>query len=242
MKKLFGLVVFLALLGGGVYCMIRFQPEHPVTKSMLRVYDRYRGRLPAVLRFDDSAPTGAVTRTEAPVSESTPAAPAPDKSAKPAAPAPEKPADAQPVEPAAAPLPEGWYGFEDANWLSGKKITDAVFKKRVALVYVWAEDDAESVELLSRVQDIWSSFKSKPFVTVGVHRGASAERAKKILSKRRVTFPVYSAAGHGRVRLPETGPYLAVVDHRGRIVYRGRSDRSATEAVVTAVTSAALAK
>lgn len=129
---------------------------------------------------------------------------------------------------------EMWRNLSEANWLSGPKLSEGSLSGKVVLVDVWSADDAQSRALLPRMQEIWSSFRSKPFVLLGSHRGADADSARAAAGQ--VTFPVYADAGLAE-RDPSggTAPYVYVVNHRGKVVYAGRSDRDATEALVTAL-------
>lgn len=128
-----------------------------------------------------------------------------------------------------------WRNLSEENWIAGPKVRESSLIGKVVLVYVWSAEDAQSRALLPRLQEIWSSFRSKPFVLLGSHVG-SADAARGAASAAGVTFPVYSdarlAAGD-----PSGGaaPCLYVANHRGKVVYAGRSDRDATEALVTAL-------
>ena len=104
------------------------------------------------------------------------------------------------------------------------------------MVYVFSESDEDSVALLPRIENVWSAYKSKPLVVLGSHRGGKSAKAANIIKKAKVTFPVYEDAG--RTQEPSAGgryPIVYVVDDTGRMIYRGRSDLEATEAIVTAI-------
>ena len=104
------------------------------------------------------------------------------------------------------------------------------------MVYVFSSADEDSVALLPRIENVWSAYKSKPFVVIGSHRGGKSAKVANLIRKSKVTFPVYEDAG--RTKEPGAGgryPIVYVVDDTGKMVYRGRSDLEATEAVVTAI-------
>ena len=66
--------------------------------------------------------------------------------------------------------------------------------------------------------------------------GGRSAKVTNIIKKSKVTFSVYEDAG--RTQEPGAGgryPIVYVVDDTGRMIYRGRSDLEATEAVVTAI-------
>jgi len=145
------------------------------------------------------------------------------------------------VKPAEPPKPvvdlsKPWKGLEPENWYCGKKLTESSFDGKIVMVYVFSESSEDSVALLPRIENVWSAYKSKPLVVLGSHRGGKSAKSENIIKKAKVTFPVYEDAG--RTREPSAGgryPIVYVVDDTGRMIYRGRSDLEATEAVVTAI-------
>ena len=133
-------------------------------------------------------------------------------------------------------LSKPWKGLEPENWYCGKKLTEGALAGKIVMVYVFSESSEDSVALLPRIENVWSAYKSKPLVVLGSHRGGKSAKAANIIKKAKVTFPVYEDAG--RTQEPSAGgryPIVYVVDDTGRMIYRGRSDLEATEAIVTAI-------
>ena len=93
--------------------------------------------------------------------------------------------------------------------------------------------------MLRRIQTVWNSYKTKPFVVVASHRGGRSQKAAKILKEAGVAFSAYDNAGAAAEpkTLPEL-PCIYIVNHRGRLIYRGNSEREATAKAVTAITNA----
>jgi len=149
---------------------------------------------------------------------------------------PEEPAkSAKPPKPV-VDLSKPWKGLESENWYCGKKLTESSFDGKIVMVYVFSESSEDSVALLPRIENVWSAYKSKPLVVLGSHRGGKSAKAESLIKKAKVTFPVYEDAG--RTQEPSAGgryPIVYVVDDTGRMIYRGRSDLEATEAIVTAI-------
>ena len=142
---------------------------------------------------------------------------------------------AEPPKPA-VDLSKPWKGLEPENWYCGKKLTEKSLEGKIVMVYVFSESSADSVALLPRIENVWSAYKSKPFVVIGSHRGGKSAKVANLIKKSKVTFPVYEDAG--RTKEPSAGgryPIVYVVDDSGKMIYRGRSDLEATEAVVTAI-------
>ena len=133
-------------------------------------------------------------------------------------------------------LSKPWKGLEPENWYCGKKLTEKSLEGKIVMVYVFSESSEDSVALLPRIENVWSAYKSKPFVVIGSHRGGKSAKVANLIKKSKVTFPVYEDAG--RTKEPSAGgryPIVYVVDDSGKMIYRGRSDLEATEAVVTAI-------
>ena len=87
------------------------------------------------------------------------------------------------------------------------------------------------------MESLWSAYKSKPFVLLGSHRqGHQPDQVKELVKANKLTYPIYERAGlvgepSGDGRLP----FMYVVNHRGKVVYAGRSHQEATQAVVEAL-------
>ena len=155
----------------------------------------------------------------------------PEEEAKPEE--PEK--SAKPPKPV-VDLSKPWKGLEPENWYCGKKLAESSFDGKIVMVYVFSESSEDSVALLPRIENLWSAYKSKPLVVLGSHRGGKSAKAENLIKKAKVTFPVYEGAG--RTQEPSAGgryPIVYVVNDTGRMIYRGRSDLEATEAIVTAI-------
>ena len=236
MKKAFlGLVVLVGLLVAADLVIVKFWPDTKVGEY-------------AVVGRDTIVEWYGVTKdfwveqwhrfrpmeSEPQVAEKPNAAKAEDETAK--EPKPEEPVkNAEPTKPA-VDLSKPWKGLEPENWYCGKKLTESSFNGKIVMVYVFSESSEDSVALLPRIESVWSAYKSKPLVVLGSHRGGKSAKAANIIKKAKVTFPVYEDAG--RTQEPSTGgryPMVYVVDDTGRMIYRGRSDLEATEAIVTAI-------
>ena len=108
-----------------------------------------------------------------------------------------------------------WRNLDDENRLGGRKTSEGYLLGKVVLV-------CKDAEQMSRMETVWQSFKSKPFVLIGAGKKNAA-----------CTFPMYSGAGLAADE-PDTPFY--VVGETGKVVYKGADDRAAVEAVVTALT------
>ncbi len=130
-----------------------------------------------------------------------------------------------------------WKNLNDASHYSGPRLTDASLAGKVVLVDCWGVHCPPCRALLPRMEELWKAFRSKPFVLVGSHcQGRSPEKVKELVEQHKLTFPIYERFGLAEGEPSFRGiPFLYVVNHRGRVVYSGRDERAATEALVTAI-------
>lgn len=131
----------------------------------------------------------------------------------------------------------GWSGLEPENQIGGRKLSEGYMQGKVALVCRWESKSEAGRDALVRLQQVWQSYKSKPFVLLGscIDGGASA---KSFVEGKGITFPVYSGAGLSEgAPAYEKKPYFYLVDASGRLSYKGTDERRAEEAVVIALTN-----
>ena len=132
-----------------------------------------------------------------------------------------------------------WSNVDAAHYLAGRKASEGYLVGKVVLVNRWGAKSPACRAMLPQVEQIWQSFKTKPFVVLGGHcegRGA-AEEVRRIVDEKGLTYPIYEGARLSEGEPPFDGlPFLYVVDETGLVVYRGRNERIATQAVVTALT------
>ena len=138
-----------------------------------------------------------------------------------------------------------WRNIEAGDWVCGPHIkSPASLAGKVVLVDVWGVHCPPCRELLPRLEQLWESFRDKPFVLIGSHRQERDEELiKKLVEAKGVKYPVYQNAGLAEddpADKQRSLPYMYVVNHRGKVVYKGRSDREATEALVNALTEVGL--
>ena len=133
----------------------------------------------------------------------------------------------------------GWRNVDEAHHLGGRKASEGYLKGKVVLVDRWGAKCPPCRAMLPQVEQIWQSFKTKPFVVLGGHCAGwgGADAVRQLVEENHLTYPVYEDAGlaEGEPQF-DSIPFLYVVDETGKVVYKGRSDRNATQAVVTALT------
>ena len=223
MKKiLFAVLFVLAAVGCWTSFMLLRQPQHEITAQIVK----YLGVKPGEA-VQEKPP--APVQSETVVEEEQPA----EQVAEEEQPAePEQPVV---VDPEAGKI---WRGLTNENWYAGKKLTEKDFDGKVILVCVWG--GKESVETLQRIEEVWSSFKGKPLLVIGSHRGGKNPKIPKVCSQLGLTFPMYEGLSFHREALSTAYPYIYIVNHHGKFAYRGTSHQSATAALVTAITACQL--
>jgi len=130
-----------------------------------------------------------------------------------------------------------WRGLEEGNYYSGPKVTEADLAGKVVLVDQWGVNCPPCRALLPAMQKLWNANKSKPFVLLGSHcQGRAPREVQELVDANKLTYPIYDFAG--LVQEPDNGgglPFMYVVDHRGKVVYAGRSHGEAESAVAAAL-------
>ena len=130
-----------------------------------------------------------------------------------------------------------WRGLDDSNYYSGPKISAADLAGKVVMVDQWGINCPPCRALLPAMQKLWNANKSKPFMLIGSHcQGRNPEKVKELVDANKLTYPIYEWAGLADP--PSSGgglPFMYVVDHRGKVVYSGRSHEEAEAAVQKAI-------
>ena len=62
-----------------------------------------------------------------------------------------------------------WQGLSAENWYSGRKLAPSDLLGKVVLVDEWGVDCGPCRALLPKMEKIWQTFKSKPFILIGSH-------------------------------------------------------------------------
>ena len=116
----------------------------------------------------------------------------------------------------AAKASVSWDNVDEGHYVAGRRCSEGYLQGKVVLV-------SRNPKMAQRMEEIWSSFKTKQFVLLGSYADAP----------KNATFPVYESA-----RLTEGAPgtSIYVVDELGNVKYCGSDDRAATEVVVMALT------
>ena len=132
-----------------------------------------------------------------------------------------------------------WKNVDADHYLGGRKASEGYLQGKVVLVDRWGAKCPPCRALLPRVEEIWKSFKTKPFVVLGGHcKGwGTADEVAELIAAHNLTYPVYedAALAVGEPKF-DAIPFLYVVDETGKVVYLGRDERNATQAIVSALT------
>ena len=132
-----------------------------------------------------------------------------------------------------------WRNVDQEHYLAGRKASEGYLQGKVVLVDRWGLGCPPCRALLPRVEEIWRSFRTKPFVVIGGHCNGWGDAAgiKKLAKDLGLTYSIYEEAGLAVGEPQFSGiPFLYVVDETGKVVYMGHDERNATQAIVTALT------
>ena len=131
-----------------------------------------------------------------------------------------------------------WRNLDEAHHLAGRKASEGYLCGKVVLVDRWGVKCPPCRRLLPRVEEIWQSFKTKPFVVLGGHVAGWGDKdgVEELAKKHKLTYPIYEDAGLANEPPFNAIPFLYVVDETGKVLYYGHDEKKATEVVVTALT------
>lgn len=132
-----------------------------------------------------------------------------------------------------------WRNVDADHYIAGRKASEGYLQGKVVLVDRWGLGCPPCRKLLPRVEELWRSFRTKPFVVLGGHcRGwGDAEGIQKLAKDLGLTYPIYEDAGLADDEPQFSGiPFLYVVDETGKVLYKGHDERLATQVLVTALT------
>ena len=142
---------------------------------------------------------------------------------------------------ALAARPVAWENLDEAHHLAGRMASSGYLRGKVVCVDCRDYGDKGGAEAMQRMEEAWRTFKMKPFVMVGSHRGtADSGKVKRMAEDLGLTYPVYRDAGLARPKELEesdsarTG-FVYVVECTGLVIYRGRDDRRAFGVVASAL-------
>ena len=132
-----------------------------------------------------------------------------------------------------------WRNIDADHHFGGRKASAGYLQGKVVLVDRWGAHCPPCRALLPQLEDVWQSFKTKPFVVLGGHcKGwGTADEVAELITEHKLTYPVYEDAGLATDEPKfDAIPFLYVVDETGKVVYRGHEERNARQAIVMALT------
>ena len=118
-----------------------------------------------------------------------------------------------------------WTNIDQANYLAGRMASAGYLRGKVVCLDCRDYGDKSGVDAMRRLEEVWQTFKMKPFVLIGSHRGtAGAEKIKRIAEGLKLTFPIYKEADIVRTEEQKaTDPvhigFMYIIGDTGRILY-----------------------
>ena len=131
-----------------------------------------------------------------------------------------------------------WKNLNSANHICGPALSPEDLEGKVVLVDEWGLRCGPCRALIPRINELHTLWKSRGLVVIGSHRqNGSKQEVSAVTKKCGASYPVYQGAGMVGEPPGDGGlPYLYVVSSKGKVVYSGRSERAAIEAIVNAIT------
>ena len=144
---------------------------------------------------------------------------------------------------AVAADPVEWENIDPAHYLAGRMASAGYLRGKVVCLDYRDYGDKSGVDAMRRLEEVWQTFKMKPFVLIGSHRGsAGAEKIKRIADGLKLTFPIYKGADIVRTEEQKATDstqigVMYVISGTGRILYCGNDDRRASGVIASALIS-----
>lgn len=134
-----------------------------------------------------------------------------------------------------------WQRFDDANWISGPKVSAEKLKGRIVMIERWGINCPPCRASLPHVQALAKKYKDKGVVVIGAHfQGRDDAKIKDLLKTAGAEFPVYQYAGYSEAPSTRGIPAPYIVDHTGKVVYSNVGfNASAVEAALEEAVKAA---
>jgi len=135
-----------------------------------------------------------------------------------------------------------WMNVSQETRIGGRMVSPGYLRGKVVLLDCRDYADPDNAEAIKRLQAVWATYKTKPFIVLGSHRGAaSTAKVRAAMDKLGVTYPVYRCAGlsKGEFENPDGKALVYVIDSTcTRRLYGGKDDRAATGVVGSAIFAA----
>ncbi len=128
-----------------------------------------------------------------------------------------------------------WVNLTPERRIGGRMVSAGYLKGKVVVFAGMDFGKKENTDDIKDLQQVWAGYKSKPFVVVGGHTGSKDDpKAKAMMEKLGVTFPVYAGAGT-ETTAGFSGEGIRVYDTVGRRVYSGNDIHKAGGVAASAI-------
>ncbi len=139
--------------------------------------------------------------------------------------------------------PVEWENIDPAHHLAGRMASSGYLRGKVVCLDYRDFGDRSGVAAMRRMEEVWQTFKMKPFVLIGSHRGtAGAEKIRRIAEGLKLTLPIYKEADIVRTEEQKASDpahigFMYIIGGTGRILYCGTDDRCAAGVIASALIS-----
>ncbi len=140
---------------------------------------------------------------------------------------------------------EAWQNVGADARLGGRMISAGYLRGKVVLIDRRDYGDVSKAnrQEMQQLQTLWNTYKTKPFILLGSHNGASdPKRAAALAKKLNLTYPLYNDAWYKdpKSEKPVPDKVCEVWDSTGQLrLYTGKDPRAGTGVVGGALMSAA---
>lgn len=132
-----------------------------------------------------------------------------------------------------------WKNLTPDNYLSGPQIAPTNLLGKVVLVEWWGINCPVCKTFLPHMEKLWQTYKEKPFVLIGSHRqGKEIQAIQNLAEQYNLTYPIYQGAGLQGEPGSYGIPFLYIVNHRGRVLYKGFEQQAVINTIERAIKDA----
>ena len=134
-----------------------------------------------------------------------------------------------------------WRNITPETRIGGRVVSPGYLQGKVVLLDCRDYADSSNADALKRLQNVWRTYASKPFVVLGCHTGRSNRAAAaSLMSRLGITYPVYEGAfiSGNEDDAPPARLVIVVDATASTFVYSGNDDRKAAGACGDAIFSA----
>lgn len=132
-----------------------------------------------------------------------------------------------------------WSNLDPDRRIGGRMTSPGYLRGKIVVLDCRDYGVKTNFDAIRQLQTLWKTYKSKPFVVIGGHRGSqSRKRMEAIVERLGVTYPVYEGATADDIPADGSEGKVYLFDSAGRRIYAGTDVRRLAGIVGAAIVNA----